>query len=158
MYSDVVSTVEGVILSATAFNSFQTVSTSPITTESTYWAASCGINDAWIPPITVFDPLFLKTLPKEEFRNGIFVHKASALERKKKFGFEDYAPLKEAIQKKLMTDLKNVVNLSIATSTNTNPKAKKHRDRAFETLLGEGYCDSCAEVLLKFVGEILRKQ
>ena len=94
---------------------------------------------------------------KGEFRNGIFVHKAAALEKGKSFGFEDYAPLKEAIQKKLMTDLKNVVNLSIATSTNTSPKAKKHRDQAFETLLEDGYCDSCAQVLLKFVGEVLRK-
>ena len=76
---------------------------------------------------------------KNEFRNGIFVHKSAAQDRKKSFGFEDYAPLKEAIQKKLMTDLKNVVNLSIATSTTTSPKATQHRDRAFETLLKDGY-------------------
>lgn len=95
---------------------------------------------------------------KEEFRNGIFVHKAAALERGKEFGFEDYAPLKMAIQKKLMADLKDVVNLSIATSTNTNPKSKRHKDRAFETLLKEGYCDCCAGVILKFIGEVLRKQ
>lgn len=95
---------------------------------------------------------------KETFRNGIFVHKAAALEKKKVFRFDSYPPLKEAIQKKLMSDLKNVVNLSIATTTNTSPKAKKHRDRAFKSLLKEGYCDSCANILLQFVGEILRKQ
>ena len=94
---------------------------------------------------------------KAEFRNGIFVHKSAAIEKKGVFEFEDYAPLKEAIQKKLMKDLKNVVNLSIATSTNTNPKAQKHKDRAFETLIENGYCDSCAEVVLKFIGEVLRK-
>jgi len=94
---------------------------------------------------------------KDEFRNGIFVHKAAALERGETFKFDSYAPLREAIEKKLMGDLKNVVNLSIASSTNTNPKAKRNRDRAFKTLLEKGYCTSCANVQLAFVGEILRK-
>jgi serine protein kinase len=94
---------------------------------------------------------------KEEFRNGIFVHKADALELGKPFGFEDYPPIKKAINKKLQADLKNVVNLSIATPDNTNPKAQEHRNRAFDNLKDQGYCDCCAEVLLKFVGEVLRK-
>lgn len=94
---------------------------------------------------------------KAEFRNGIFVHKSSALESGKEFKFDTYKPIKNAIEKKLMGDLKNVVNLSIATPTQTNPKAKRSRDRAFKTLLEKGYCESCAAVLLQFVGEILRK-
>jgi serine protein kinase len=94
---------------------------------------------------------------KETFRNGIFVHKSSALERGEKFEFDSYPPLKDAIEKKLMSDLKNVVSLSIATSTNVAPKTQRNRDRAFETLKKKGYCDSCANMLLSFVAEILRK-
>jgi serine protein kinase len=94
---------------------------------------------------------------KSEFRNSIFVYKTDCLERHEEFKFDSYPPLREAIEKKLMTDLKNVVNLSIATTTNTNPKAKRHRQRAFKTLMERGYCESCANVLLSFVGEILRK-
>ena len=94
---------------------------------------------------------------KETFRNGIFVHKSSALERGEMFKFDSYAPLRDAIEKKLMSDLKNVVNLSIGSTTNTNPKRKSHRDRAFKTLMQKGYCEHCASTTLAFVGEILRK-
>jgi len=94
---------------------------------------------------------------KEQFRNGIFVQKARCLEQGQPFTFKDYDPLKDAIEKKLMSDLKNVVQLSIATTTNTSDKAKRKRSTAMKTLMKRGYCKHCAEVLLMFVGEILRK-
>lgn len=94
---------------------------------------------------------------KAEFRNGIFVHKSAAIEDGREFKFDSYDPLREAIEKKLMGDLKNVVNLSIATPGSTNPKTKRSRDRAFKSLLEKGYCERCANLLLAFVGEILRK-
>jgi len=95
---------------------------------------------------------------KSEFRNGVFVHKATALERGKKFTYKEYPPLKEAIEKKLMSDLKPVVSLSLADTTTTDPKAKKRREKALDTLLSNGYCKECANVLLAFIGEVLRKE
>jgi predicted Ser/Thr protein kinase len=47
--------------------------------------------------------------------------------------------------------------LSIADTTSTNPKAQEKREKALETLLEKGYCKHCANSLLQFVGEILRK-
>jgi len=95
---------------------------------------------------------------KSEFRNGIFVHKAQVLEKDRKFTYKDYPPLKDAIEKKLMSDLKPVVSLSLADTTTTDPKAKKRREKALETLLSNGYCKECANVLLAFIGEVLRKE
>jgi len=95
---------------------------------------------------------------KSEFRNGVFVHKSTALERDKKFTYKEYPPLKDAIEKKLMSDLKPVVSLSLADTTTTDPKAKKRRGKALETLLSNGYCPECANVLLAFIGEVLRKE
>jgi len=95
---------------------------------------------------------------KSEFRNGVFVYKSSALEKNKKFSYKDYDPLREAIEKKLMGDLKSVVSLSLADTTTTNPKAKKRRESALKTLLEKGYCGECANVLLSFIGEVLRKE
>ena len=95
---------------------------------------------------------------KNEFRNGIFVHKASALEKGRKFSYRDYAPLRVGIEKKLMGDLKSVVSLSLADTTITDPKAKKRREKAFKTLLKKGYCEECANILLSFIGEVLRKE
>lgn len=95
---------------------------------------------------------------KKEFRNSIFVHKSAALEKGRKFTYKDYDPLREGIEKKLMSDLKSVVSLSLADTTTTNPKAKRRRERALKNLLDKGYCKECANVLLKFVGEVLRKE
>ncbi len=94
---------------------------------------------------------------KEQFRNGIFVQKARCLELGNPFTFKDYDPLKEAIEKKLMSDLKNVVQLSIAITTSTNKKIKQRRSTALKNLKKRGYCDHCGQMLLTFVGEIMRK-
>ena len=95
---------------------------------------------------------------KKDFRKGIFVYQADALLQKKEFTWRTYNPLKLAIEKKLMTDLKNVVTLSIADTTVTSPKAERRRDTAMQTLLDKNYCPNCAKHLLSFVGEILRRE
>lgn len=95
---------------------------------------------------------------KNEFRNGVFVHKAASLEKGKRFSYKQYSALKIGIEKKLMGDLKSVVSLSLADTTITDPKAKKRREKAFKTLLKKGYCEECANVLLSFIGEVLRKE
>lgn len=95
---------------------------------------------------------------RKEFRNGIFVYKSDFLSQGKAFTFKDYDPLREGIEKKLMGDLKNVVSLSIADTTSTNPKSKKRREAALEILMEKGYCEKCASMLLAFIGEILRKE
>ncbi|MHA2217663.1 MAG: protein prkA [Candidatus Hodarchaeales archaeon] len=97
---------------------------------------------------------------KSEFRNGIFVYKTDALEQKAKFVYKNYPPLKNAIEKKLMSDLKPVVSLSLADTTTgvTDPKSKKRREKACKNLLEKGYCPECANVLLAFIGEVLRKE
>lgn len=95
---------------------------------------------------------------KKDFRKGIFVYLGDALLQKKEFTWRTYNPLKLAIEKKLMSDLKNVVTLSIADTTVTSPKAERRRDTAMQTLLAKGYCPNCAKHLLAFVGEILRRE
>lgn len=121
------------------------------------------VTGEWSPPDeelmrSLEDYIGVPQNSKGEFRNGVFVCKAGCLERKEDFTYESYKPLKEAIELKLMNDLKNVVNLSIANPTNTKPKNKEQRDKAFRTLKEKGYCDHCANVLLAFVGQILRKK
>jgi serine protein kinase len=95
---------------------------------------------------------------KKSFRQGIFVYQADALTQGKEFTWKTYKPLKDAIEKKLMSDLKNVVTLSIADNTVTTPKSKKRRESAMNTLMEKGYCQNCAKHLLAFVGELLRRE
>ena len=95
---------------------------------------------------------------KREFRQGIFVFKSDAIDQGKEFSFSTYTPLQEAIERKLIGDLKNVVSLTIADKTRKDPKTLKRRKDAVEALQQKGYCDVCAENLLQFVGDILRKE
>ena len=95
---------------------------------------------------------------KKEFRQGIFVFKSDAIDRGKDFSFITYTPLQEAIEKKLIGDLKNVVSLTIADKTRKDPKTVKRREDALEALQQKGYCPVCAESLLQFVGDLLRKE
>ncbi len=94
---------------------------------------------------------------KKEFRQGIFVFKSDALDQGKAFSFNTYTPLQEAIERKLIGDLKNVVSLTIADKTRKDPKTIKRRQDALEALQQKGYCPVCAENLLQFVGDLLRK-
>jgi serine protein kinase len=95
---------------------------------------------------------------KKEFRKGVYVYKSDCLEDGKEWKWNTYKPLADAIEKKLMNDLKNVVTLSIANTTTTSPKAKGRRTRALRTLQKKGYCEHCAKALLGFVGEVLRRE
>jgi len=95
---------------------------------------------------------------KKEFRQGIFVFKSDAIDQGKEFSFNTYTPLQEAIEKKLIGDLKNVVSLTIADKTRKDPKTVKRREDALEALKEKGYCPACAESLLQFVGDLLRKE
>lgn len=104
------------------------------------------------------DLIGVPTNSKETFRNGVFVYKADVLEKGRQFSYKDYDPLREAIEKKLVNDLKNVVSLSLGDTTSTDPKSERKKDKALATLLEKGYCENCAGVVLRFVSEILRKE
>jgi len=95
---------------------------------------------------------------KSEFRQGLFVFKSDALERGDSFDFKNYPPLQEAIEKKLIADLKNIVSLTLADRSRRDPKTAERKQEAVAKLLDRGYCPLCAEALLEFVGEMLRKE
>jgi serine protein kinase len=95
---------------------------------------------------------------KAEFRQGLFVFKSDAIDRDESFDFHSYPPLQEAIEKKLIADLKNIVSLTLADKTRKDPKTLERKNEAVNKLVEKGYCPVCAEALLEFVGEMLRKE
>ena len=95
---------------------------------------------------------------KSEFRQGLFVFKSDALDRQESFDFKSYLPLQEAIEKKLMSDLKNIVSLTLTDKTRRDPKTLKRKEDAVSKLIEKGYCPVCAETLLQFVGDMLRRE
>jgi len=95
----------------------------------------------------------------KEFRQAIFVQKSSCIERGEKFTYKTYTPLKEAIEHKLMNDLKNVVSLTLCDpSKSQDKKIMRKRQEVLETLTDKGYCEHCAYALLSYVEALLRKE
>jgi serine protein kinase len=95
----------------------------------------------------------------KEFRQAIFVQKAACLDRGDKFSFNSYTPLKEAIEKKLISSLKDVVSLTLADPTKSgDAKTKKRRNEVLANLKTKGYCEHCAHAILEFVGTGMRRE
>lgn len=96
---------------------------------------------------------------RDTFRQGIFVHKSGALERGEAFNYKSYAALAEGIEKKLMADLKNTVALTLVDPTKIqDEKTKRRRNDVLENLKKLGYCEQCAQMLLQFVADVLRRE
>ncbi len=95
---------------------------------------------------------------KAEFRQGLFVFKSDSMDRGESFDFKSYPPLQDAIEKKLIADLKNIVSLTLADRSRKDPKTLERKNEAISKLKEKGYCSVCAEALLEFVGEMLRKE
>ena len=95
---------------------------------------------------------------KAEFRQGLFVFKSDSMDRGESFDFKSYPPLQDAIEKKLIADLKNIVSLTLADRSRKDPKTLERKNEAISKLKEKGYCSVCAESLLEFVGEMLRKE
>jgi serine protein kinase len=107
---------------------------------------------------SIEEPIGIPVPSKDEFRRNIFVYEAAQLKKGLPFTFKDYGPLREGIEKKLISDLRNVVSLTIADRTADDEKAKKRRSTAINNLCEKGYCKECAGRLLAFIGEVLRKE
>ncbi len=95
---------------------------------------------------------------KSEFRQGLFVFKSDAMDREEDFDFRSYAPLQEAIEKKLVADLKNLVSLTLVDKSRRDPETVERKRDALAKLEEKGYCPVCAQALMDFVGEMLRKE
>ncbi|MFZ5824142.1 MAG: protein prkA, partial [Bacillota bacterium] len=65
--------------------------------------------------------------------------------------------LKEAIEKKLFADMKNVVKITTSTRT-PDPEQQKRINEVVRRLIDDhGYCEVCANELLRYVGTLLSR-
>ena len=71
--------------------------------------------------------------------------------------YESHERLKEAIEKKLFADLKDVIKIT-ANTKNPDPDQLKRINQVQETLIEKhGYCPVCANETMKYVGSLLNR-
>ncbi|MGD9677623.1 MAG: PrkA family serine protein kinase [Vulcanibacillus sp.] len=94
---------------------------------------------------------------KTSFREEILIRISAFARKGKKFDYMSHNGLREAIQKKLFADLKDVVKITTSSKMPDEVQLKKI-NQVSEKLMEEfRYCPICANELLKYVGSLLNR-
>ena len=90
------------------------------------------------------------------FRQEVIAYLWSINRKGDNITYESYEPLKEAIEKKLMTSVRDVSRIITKARTRDEEQNKKY-DRMVEELIKNGYPASCIDTILKYAANNLWK-
>ncbi|BAF59826.1 MAG: PrkA family serine protein kinase [Pelotomaculum sp.] len=94
---------------------------------------------------------------KKAFREEILIRLSSYARKNKRFDYNSHERLREAIEKKLFSDLKDVVKITTSTKTPDAEQLKRINEVSARLIEEHGYCPICANELLKYVGSLLNR-
>jgi serine protein kinase len=94
---------------------------------------------------------------KKAFREEILIRISAYARKGKKFDYSSHDRLREAIEKKLFADLKDVVKITTSTKTPDEKQLRKINDVTKRLIDEHGYCPTCANELLRYVGSLLNR-
>ncbi|HEX6543624.1 MAG TPA: protein prkA [Ktedonobacterales bacterium] len=94
---------------------------------------------------------------KKTFREEILIRISSLARRGQTFDYNSHERLKEAIEKKLFADLRDVVKITTSSRTPDPEQLKKTNEVVGRLISDFGYCTVCANELLKYVGSLLNR-
>ncbi len=111
------------------------------------------------------DDTFLKTIEEQigivgtasdGFRQEVISYLWSVSRRQEKITYESYEPLKEAIEKKLMTSVRDVSRIITKARTRDSEQQDKYQ-LMVQQLIKNGYPASCVDTILKYAANNLWK-
>jgi serine protein kinase len=94
---------------------------------------------------------------KKAFREEILIRISAYSRKGKKFDYSMHDRLREAIEKKLFTDLKDIVKITTSTKTPDESQLKRINEVTKRLIDEHGYCPVCSNELLKYVGSLLNR-
>ncbi|HEX7057489.1 MAG TPA: PrkA family serine protein kinase [Bacilli bacterium] len=94
---------------------------------------------------------------KKAFREEILIRMSSYSRKGKKFEYNTHDRLREAIEKKLFADLKDIVKITTSTKTPDEKQLKRINEVSKRLIDEHKYCPVCANELLKYVGSLLNR-
>lgn len=92
----------------------------------------------------------------EGFRQEVIAYLWAASRRGEKVTYRSYEPLKEAIEKKLMTSVRDISRIITKARTRDEEQTDKY-NAMVKSLLENGYCPNCVDVVLKYAANNLWK-
>lgn len=93
----------------------------------------------------------------KSFREEMMVRLGTYARKGKKFEYLTHPRLKDAIEKKLFNDLKDIVKITTSTRTPDKDQLEKRNEVAKSLMDEHGYCEVCANELLQYVGTLLNR-
>ena len=90
------------------------------------------------------------------FRQEVIAYLWSVSRKSERISYESYEPLKEAIEKKLMSSVRDVSRIITKARTRDDDQGRKY-DRMVEQLIRNGYPASCVDTILKYAANNLWK-
>ncbi|MTH53489.1 protein prkA [Bacillus mangrovi] len=94
---------------------------------------------------------------KKAFREEILIRISAYARKGKRFDYNSHERLREAIQKKLFADLKDVVKITTSTKTPDEQQLKKVNEVVARLIDEHGYNSTSANELLRYVGSLLNR-
>ncbi|MCD8500686.1 MAG: PrkA family serine protein kinase [Bacillaceae bacterium] len=94
---------------------------------------------------------------KKAFREEILIRISAYARKGKRFDYNSHERLREAIQKKLFADLKDVVKITTSTKTPDENQLKKVNEVIARLIDDYGYNSVSANELLRYVGSLLNR-
>jgi serine protein kinase len=94
---------------------------------------------------------------KNTFRQEILIRISSYSRKGKAFEYNSHERLKEAIEKKIFTDLKDVVKITTSAKTPDADQLRRINEVVDRLATDHGYCTVCANELLSYVGTLLSR-
>src|SRR5918911_1187241 len=94
---------------------------------------------------------------KNTFRQEILIRISSYSRKGKAFEYNSHERLKEAIEKKIFADLKDVVKITTSAKTPDADQLRRINEVVDRLVKDGGYCPVCANELLTYVGTLLSR-
>ena len=94
---------------------------------------------------------------KNTFRQEILIRISSYARKGRSFEYNSHERLKEAIEKKIFADLKDVVKITTSSKTPDPDQTRRINDVVDRLVKDHGYCPVCANELLTYVGTLLSR-
>jgi serine protein kinase len=94
---------------------------------------------------------------KRSFREEILIRISSLARRGQTFDYTSHERLKEAIEKKLFADLRDVVKITTSTRTPDKEQLRKINEVVNRLMTEHGYCHICANEILRYTGSLLNR-
>ena len=94
---------------------------------------------------------------KRSFREEVLIRISAYARKGKRFDYKSHDRLREAIQKKLFADLKDIVKITTSSKTPDESQLKKVNEVVSRLIDEHGYNSNSANDLLRYVGSLLNR-